>query len=388
MKGVNKVIKHLIILAGFSITLTLFIWLPYFFKVDNFYGLNFSQGFSTIYKNFDGLEYVVIAKTFYSPDLLAKIPQNFPAVYYASHFPGYPLLIALFAPILGFLKSMLFVSTLFTLLSSFAFYFLVRDFKLSDHPLWLSILFLILPARWIIVHSVGSPEPMFIFFTLLSFYFFKKFEESRRAKYICLTAIFVSLTTLVRPPGILIFVAISFYLLLQLVKKPTSEKIVSLLRYLPLLLAPLTLFAIFYWFRVSLGDFWAYFHTGDNIHLAFPPFQVFNKAQFWVGDIWLEDILYIFILGFLGGLHLLKTRVSLLGIFVLTYLAATVFVAHRDIARYSLPIAPFLLIAFEGVLISREFKIVTVILALAFYLYSQNFLIHNTYPYSTLSYFD
>jgi len=55
-------------------------------------------------------------------------------------------------------------------------------------------------------------------------------------------------------------------------------------------------------------------------------------------------------------------------------------VAHRDISRYVLPVAPFVLIAFEKVLTSREFKIIFPVILLAIYLYAQNFLLQNTAP--------
>ena len=159
----SKSFKDLLILTTLTLTLTLLIWLPHILALPNFWGLPFKDGFSTIYRNFDGLEYVVIAKTFYDPKAIASIPQSLPANYYAAHFPGYSFLILIFSPILGFLKSMIFVSIIFTILSVWAFYFLVKDFKLSSHPLYLSFLFLLLPARWVIVHSVGSAEPVFIF---------------------------------------------------------------------------------------------------------------------------------------------------------------------------------------------------------------------------------
>lgn len=148
---------------------------------------------------------------------------------------------------------------------------------------------------------------------------------------------------------------------------------------------PLSLLAIFYLFQQTLGSFWAYFQSGDNIHLTLPPFAVFNKHQFWVGEIWLEDIIYIFLLGFLGGLMLLKQRLYALTCFVLTYLAATVFVAHRDISRYALPVFPFVLIAFEKVVVSKEFKIALAIVSLAIYLYAQNFILENTAPVANLT---
>ncbi len=378
----NNKFKDLCLLSFAVIFITFIIWLPHFLALPDFWGLNFSQGFSTIYRNYDGLEYVTIAKTFYQPELIAKIPQSLSASYYAAHFPGYSILILALSPILGFLKSMLFISLLFTLLSVWAFYFLIRDFKLSSQPLYLSLLFLILPARWVIVHSIGSAEPIFIFFIITSIYFFMKFEQSKKFSDILVTAIFGILAQITRPPGILLFLALTLYILYR------RKSFFNLLKYFPLLLLPLSLIGIFYLFNLTYGDFWAYFHSGDNIHLTFPPFQIFNKHQFWVGEIWLEDIIYIFILGFLGGLLLLKQRLYPMAFFVLVYLGASTLIAHRDIARYTLPVFPFLLIAFEKVLISREFKIVLIIISLAIYLYTQNFLIENVAPIPNIGLFN
>ena len=376
----SKTLKDLIVIAVLTIGLTCLIWLPHELAFPNFWGLNFSQGFSTIYRNYDGLEYVTIAKTFYKPQLIAKIPQSLSANYYAAHFPGYSVLILLFAPILGYLKSMLFISLAFTIFSAWAFYFLIRDFKLTSQPLYLSFLFLILPARWVIVHSVGSAEPIFIFFVISSLYFFLKFEKNSKFINILLSAAFGLGAQLIRPPGILLFIALFLYILLK--------RNINKLKYLPLMLIPLGLLGIFYLYSISYGDFWAYFHSGDNIHLTFPPFQVFNKHQFWVGEIWLEDIIYVFILGFLGGLYLLKQKLIPFAFFVLVYLGASTLVAHRDISRYTLPIFPFLLIAYEKILTSREFKIVLVIISLAIYLYAQNFLIENVAPIPNIGVFN
>lgn len=381
----GRTFRDIAVIIAAVLLLTFLIWLPHLLKISNLLGLDFSAGFNTVYRNFDGLEYVIIAKTFYDPTAIASLPQSLPAGYYASHFPGYALVIALFAPLLGFLKSMLFASVLFTVFSAIAFYFLVRDFKLTSQPLYLSLLFLILPARWLIVHSVGSAEPMFIFFTILTFYLFMKFEAGKNYLFVVLAALAGVGAQLTRPPGILLFLALALYIawkILQggsanLIRRAISIKIT----YAPLILIPLALLGMFYWYHLSYNDFLAYFHSGDNIHLTFPPFQVFNKLQFWVGDIWLEDIIYILLLGFLGGLFLIKQRLYPLAFFVLTYLAASSMVAHRDISRYVLPIFPFVLIAFEKVLVSKEFKIVLAIIALGIYLYAQNFIIHNTAPF-------
>ncbi len=388
----HKTTKDLILLAGAVIAITLLIWLPHILALPSFWGLNFKEGFATIYRNFDGLEYVIIAKTFYNPSALASIPQSLPANYFASHFPGYSILISLFAYILGNLKSMLFVSVISTILACWIFYFLVRNFKLSSQPFLLSLVFLIIPARWLIVHTVGSSEPTFILFTITTIYFFMKFEDSGKLGDLIYASLAGFLAQVTRPPGILVFIAIMAYVhwRFYLQQKVVGFKKAWLnhLKYFPLIIIPMGLLGVFYLFSQTYGDFWAFFKSGDNIHLTFPPFQVFNKGQFWVGDIWLEDIVYIFILGFLGGVTLWKKKLYPLSFFVLTYLIAAIFVAHRDLSRYILPIFPFILIAFEKVLVSREFKLILPVILLAIYLYAQNFILSNTAPIPNLEIFN
>lgn len=399
----SKNLRDLIILATLTIFLTFLIWTPHFFGFKSFWGLNFSNGFETIYRNYDGLEYIIIAKSFYIPSLIAQLQDTLTPAYYASHFPGYSILIFIFAPILGFLKSMLFVSVISTILAVWAFYYLVKDFKLTDNPLLLSSIFIFLPARWVVVHSVGSSEPLFIFLTIASIYFFLKYEQGKFIflrlknpikvnKYLTFSVIFATLAQITRPPGILLFIALVFYVNFKMFKSIKKEgfirSYINHLNYFPLLLIPLSLLGIFAYFGFSYNDFWAYFHSGDNIHLTFPPFQVFNKYQAWVGDIWLEDIVFIFILGFLGGITLFKKKLYILSFFVFTYLGASTLIAHRDISRYILPVAPFILIAFEKVLISKEFKIILPIILTAIYLYAQNFILANTAPISNLSLFN
>lgn len=387
--------KNLITLSLATLTVNLLVWLPHILELNNFYGLNFSNGFNTIYRNFDGLEYVIIAKSLYNPDIIKTLPQSLPHTYYASHFPLFSLFILFFVPFLGFLKSMLFITTLFTVLSTIAFFLFVKRLNLTNHSVLLSIIFLILPARWLIVHSVGSSEPMFIFFLITAMYFFIRFEQTSHRTDIFLTGIFGMFAQLTRPPGILLFTALALYIIWkELINKNTralklGSRFIKILKiYYPLLLIPLSLLGIFIWFHFAFNDFFAYFHSGDNIHLAFPPFQVFNKNQFWVGDIWLEDVVYILLLGFFGGILLIKRKLLPLGLFVLTYFIASSLIAHRDISRYTLPAFPFLLIAFEKVLTSKEFRIVLIIMFLAIYLYSQNYILQNTAPFPNIDAFN
>lgn len=391
--------KDLTILAFALIGFTVALWLPHFLALPNFFGLNFSNGFNIIYRNFDGIEYIVIAKSWYSSQIIAGLPNALSPNYYASHFAGYSILIAVFAVIFGYLKSMLLVSLVSTMGCIWAFYFLVKDFKLTDKPLFLSLIFIILPARWVIVHSVGSSEPTFILFTILSIYYFMKFEKGqfnflhlknppKLKKYLFFSAIFASLAQITRPPGILLFIAIMIYIHLQLLisarKIGFKKALLNHLQFYPFLLVPFTLLSIFYYYGIAYHDFFAYFNSGDNIHLTLPPFAVFNKLQSWVGDIWLEDVIYTTILGFYGTVLLFKRKLYPVAFFTLTYLTASIFVAHRDISRYILPVTPFILIGFEKVLVSKEFKIILPIIILAVYLYSQNFILANTAPIPNL----
>lgn len=398
----TKTLRDISLISLCTLILTLLVWFPHLVGFNNFFGLNFSGGFNTVYRNFDGLNYIVIAKTFYNPSSISDIPFALPASYYAAHFPGYPFLILIFAPLLGFLKSMLFVSLISTIGAIIAFYFLVRDFKLTPNPLLLSLIFLILPARWLTVHSVGSAEPTFILFTILTIYFFMKYEgfpcvmagsgAEKQSKFIWLAALAGLATQLTRPPGILLFIALVLYVkyhaFIELKTHGLTYVIKDKLSYFPLLLMPLGLLGVFWIYAVQYNDFFAYFHSGNNIHLTFPPYQVFNKFQFWVGDIWLEDIIYIFILGFLAAMLLLKEKLYLMAVFVFVYLGATTLVVHRDISRYLLPIVPFVLVAFQKVLVSKDFRIVLIIVALAIYLYSQNFLLQNTAPVPNLEFYN
>lgn len=388
MESSPKTFRDLAVIAAVIIVSTLLLWLPHIFKLQNFYSLNFTEGFATIYRNFDGVNYIVIAKTLYNPSLMAGIPQSLPANYYAAHFPGFAVLIALLSPLLGALKSMLFISVVFSVLSAWIFYALVKEFKLTPHPLMLTIIFSFLPVRWLVVRSIGSPEPMFIFFTITALYFFLKFESTRKYFFILLTSLMASFAQFTRPPGILLFIALAFYIFWQNYKHLLDPKRLFQLIYwyLPLLLIPLTLLGVFALYQSAYSDFFAYFHSGDNIHITFPPFSVFNASQPWVGEIWLEDIFYLLLLGYSAAIIMLKSNnLKVLGFYVLVYVVATTFVAHRDISRYILPASTIALIAFEKFLTSTPFKIAFFITLLGLYLYSQNFILGNTAPISDLS---
>ncbi|MCX6724824.1 MAG: glycosyltransferase family 39 protein [Candidatus Shapirobacteria bacterium] len=376
----KKDYRNIFLISLLSLFSTFLVWLPFFLRLTNFWQIPLlDQGMATVMKNFDGLYYIVVAKSFYRPEIIESLFSfPLPSIYYTAHFPIYPLLIRLFSPIFGYLWGMLSVTLISSVLASIVFYFFLKEFRYSKQALWLTLVFLLLPARWLVVRSVGSPEPLFILFILTSFYFFKK-------KNYWLAGIFGTLTQLTKPPGILLFVGYSFFLLAEnwagLKKEiiPTLGNIFK--KAYPLLLIPLSLLGLFVYYRFAYGDFWAYFHSGENIHPIFwPPFQVFNLTTRWVGTFWLEDIIYLFLLEALGITLLFKQKRFDIAIFSAVFFIATLFVAHRDISRYSLPLVPFLLIAFEPLLIKKEFKIALAIIIIPIFLYAINFVAGNTSP--------
>jgi len=369
--------REIVIITLISLFSTFLIWLPFFLRLTSFWKISLpAEGMATIMKNFDGLYYIVIAKSLYNPRVISSLFSfDLPAIYYAAHFPLYPLLIKLGGFFLNHLWSMLSITLLASVLAAVAFYLFLKEFKLSKEPLWLTTLFLLFPARWLIVRSVGSPEPLFILWLLTSFYFFKK-------KNYWLAGIFGGLAQLTKPPGILLFVAYAIYLLWKNwkeLRKAWFTRLTRLTRLTcPLLLIPLTLIGISIYYHYIYGDFFAYFHSGDNIHLFWPPLQVFNATAAWVGTFWLEEVIYVYLLGILGVVLLFKQKRYDLGIFAAVFFYTTLFISHRDISRYSLPMWPFLLIAFEKFLVKREFKIAFAVILLPIFLYAINFIAGNT----------
>jgi len=150
----------------------------------------------------------------------------------------------------------------------------------------------------------------------------------------------------------------------------------------PILLIPISLIAVFAFYALRMGDFWAYFRAGDNIHLFFPPFQIFNYSAAWVGTFWLEEIIFIYLFEVLGLIRLIKQKAGVMVWYAGIFFISTLFVSHRDLMRYSLPLIPFLFVAFSEVLIKKEFKIAFIVIAIPIYLFSLAYISQNVMPIS------
>ena len=71
-----------------------------------------------------------------------------------------------------------------------------------------------------------------------------------------------------------------------------------------------------------------------------------------------------------------------LATFSAVFFTLTLFIAHRDLVRYVLPLVPFLFVAFSDILIKKEFKIALGVIIIPIFLYSLAFISQNVMPIS------
>lgn len=376
-------IKKFFLISFISIIPTILVWLPFFFRVEKFWGIPLPRnGMATIVANYDGPFFIAVAKTFYDT---ASIKESFsfglPVEYFAAHFPLFPILIRLFAMAIGYPYSMLFVTVASSILALYFFNKFISDYTEKGNAIWVTIVFAILPARWLIVRSVGSAEPLFLAGILASVYYFKQ------KKYL-LAGIWGIVAQLTKSPGILLFISYILAIFVPEFKKFATQKFSNYLRQIkihrmiPLFLIPISLFGVFWFFAQKFGDFYAYFHSGDNIHLFFPPFQIFNYSAPWVGTFWLEEVILVYLFGLIGLTKLVKMKEYSLAWFTGVFFVSILFVSHRDLIRYSLPIVPFIFAAFADSIAKREFKIVMAVLAVPIYLFTLSYISQNVMPIS------
>jgi Gpi18-like mannosyltransferase len=380
----GKKINNLLAICAMTLIPTLLIWLPFFLRASSFWGIPLPQnGMATIVANYDGPMYIVVAKTLYDK---AQIAQNFsfalPTEYYAAHFPLFPLLIKVFSPIFGFPYSMLFVTLTSSAICIYFFHLFISDYTNEENAWWVTFLFSIFPARWLIVRSVGSPEPLFLATIIASVYYFK------RKKYL-LAGVWGALAQLTKSPGLLLFVAYFFIIFIPNIKSlavaslsKISPTVTQFRKIIPILLIPLALLGVFFFYKIRVNDFLAYFHSGDNIHLSFPPFQIFNYSAPWVGTFWLEEVIFVYLFGLIGLAKLIRMKETELSWFVGIFLTSIFFVSHRDIVRYALPIVPFIFVAFAKTLRKKEYRLIVVILLIPIYLFSLGYIAQNVTPIS------
>jgi len=391
-------LRPYIIISLLTILTTIILWSP-FIATNNF---------DTVIRHWDGPLYIIPAKTLYNVNdpLIQQNILGLTDKYFAAHLPGYPLTLRFLAPFVGYPKSTV-LSTLLTSIALFcAFYYINKKLRLTTKPFILTLVFMFLTPRFFVVRSIGSPEPLFLLALLLSVYFFV-------ARNYLFAGLLGALAVITKTPGILLWFAYIAFFCVEYVR----NKKIPLSAFF-LLLIPGGLLGVFTLYHFQYGDFFAYFNSGDNLHLTIPPYQVFNSSASWVGTAWLEDILYIYFLyGYTLlellrrlGLHIYRSKnivamfihrvkerfrltfgiegftsdqdrfYAVAACFVAVFYIAVVSIVHKDISRYSLPILPFALITFEKFFTSRKFQLLLLLLIPAIYMYAWNLMGENVMP--------
>ncbi|HSX49113.1 MAG TPA: hypothetical protein VLE44_02545 [Candidatus Saccharimonadales bacterium] len=378
-----KRVKNILPIFLLTIIPSLIIWAVFYFKVPQINNIPLpTNGMETIVANYDGPLYLVVAKTLYD-NIAIKTSFQFPlpVEYYAAHFPLFPVLIKGLATVTKtYPYSMLAITVASSFLALYFFNKLAKVYLNDVDALWLTLVFAVFPARWLIVRSVGSPEPLFIASIIASIYYYDKKNFWR-------AGIWGAVATLTKSPGILLFVAYLAATIfpkiksLATIKFETWLKSIDLKKY-PVLLIPLALAGVFYIYNIQFHNFFAYFNSGDNIHLLFPPFQIFNYSAPWVGTFWIEEVIFIYLFGAIGLMELIKEKQNAIGWFVGIFFTSILFVSHRDLMRYALPIVPFLIISMRKYLVTKEFKVVFLIIVIPTFLFALAFISNNVMPIS------
>lgn len=376
----NK-LKHISIIAAISLIPTFLIWLPFFLRISTFWSIPLPKnGLETIVANYDGPLYMVVAKSFYNKSIIEHNFQ-FPLTteYYTAHFPLFPLLIRFFGLVTNYPYAMLIATLLSSIAAIYFFEKLISQYALEKKDvLFLTFLFAVFPARWLIVRSTGSADPLFVAGVIASLYYFKN-------KKYWLAGLAGLAAQLTKSPAILLFIAYVICLItpnLRIDNSTASNLLtkLNLKKTYPLLLIPFGLVVVFSIYYFTQGNFWAYFKSGDNIHLFFPPFQIFNYSAPWVGTFWLEEIIFIYMIGAIGVYRLFSKKEYELAVFGGIFFLLTLFIAHRDLMRYTLPLVPLLYVAFADILTKKEFKMAVFVIIIPIYLFSLAFISQNVMP--------
>ncbi len=362
-----------IVIIGAVLLTTILAWAPFLLHVQGINGIRSDLfRFDTILRHWDGLLYIIPAKVWYdvSSPLMQMAPLGLSPNYFAAHLPGFPFTIWLLAPLFGYLKGMLVATVLASCALFTLFYYFVKRFELTEYPLSLTLALLVVTPRFFAIRSVGSGEPLFMLCMLLSIFFFLR----KRFLYAGLAGAVMIAT---RTPGALIAIGMGGSCLYSWY---TEKKFNPKWLYLGLI--PLGLLGVFGLYGMQMGNFWAYFNAGDNIHLV-SPYAMFNFQNIWVQTGWLEEILFYLFMYVLSIFALVSSRNVVrkhLGIIMIPYVVALFFILHRDIARYSIPLVLFSAVAFEQFLTSKYVRIALLIIFPGVLFYTWNFMLTNIAP--------
>ena len=94
--------------------------------------------------------------------------------------------------------------------------YMLFDLLKIKQKIYLIVLALFLPARFLILRSIGAPEPWFLFSIVSSIYFYKK------EKYLH-SALFLAFAQIIKTPAVLLLAAYGLDYLIRYKQKPEKK---------------------------------------------------------------------------------------------------------------------------------------------------------------------
>ncbi|NUN11752.1 hypothetical protein HUU53_03850 [Candidatus Micrarchaeota archaeon] len=346
--------KELLFIALVAIASNSLIYAPFVLGLNDFAGVSLRDtGIDVLQRYWDGPLYVVVANYFYDVNADYSFYSLEPG-YYAAHLPLYPLLIRSLS-FVGYFNALLLATTLSFIAALYAFYFFVKKY-FNENAFWVTIAFAFIPFRWVVYHSIGATEPLFIACFLASFYFYKK-------NNLLLAGVFGALAALTRIQGVLLFPALAIdYFVIQK-KKFSFDSIVKI----SLIPASLAVLFVFYYF--NFGDFFAYFKVNAGFLQGFLS-SIINYGGPQPGD----EYLLVFFLSFLTIGLLIDKKFYAEAVFSSLLMLQVLFLSHNDIARYLIPVLVFGVMFLQRLTEKKWFKLALPFIALGGVIYAMTVL--------------
>lgn len=339
------------VIAAAMLLTSVAVYVPYLGSMDK------------VYRYWDGPPYMYVAKTLYFvPADHPFVPHELPPSYFANHLPLYPLLIrALTLLTLGSYPAAMILATLLSSIAAALLFFeTLKAWDLVASPLWTALWFCVFPPRWVIYHAVGATEPLFFCFAFAALLALRAGRPGR-------VILFIVLASLTRITGVLL---VPVFGLIYLERREWR-------RMLAVPAALVGILGLFTFYRYVYGDFFAYF-TWAVPHgrvMDLRPLEVFRRYA--AGEKFHSTELYAwtYVLYGIGTLALWKRREVFA--YSAVYFAFGTLIAHQDLPRYMLPIAPFaILVAFDPVLRKPACRAALPLVLYLDYTYAWGFLPH------------
>ncbi len=342
-----------------------------FTSVNYFQQLIMYGNLENLLRHWDSPKYLLNAVTLYDSKHPMLLIPSYSATFWETGFPGYALIVRALSYIIGYPAAMLTGNVLITGLWGYVLYRLLKDFNYTRAPLWIATLALILPVRWLPLHTYASGEPLAVLGATGAFYFFKK-------RNYWLAGLMGAVAQSARPNSILLYAGLlaalawESYAAYRADKRPW-QKLVSGFNWkaaLAVSLIPATFLMVLAFYGLRTGDLLAYFHipegTLKDVNTSYIPFYaLFQPEVRPIGQF------YTYLLPLIGLAVVWK-----MGYFDAFWVALPLFIFntliwHIDMARYMMPVVPFLvIIPFARWLEQRYLRPVLVIIGLLAFFYS------------------